>query len=184
VPALHDLFSYLCGQSHSWAPGGIELPFCERCTGLYVGAVPAFLLYLLFKPRPTSRVLWIHGLLLLLMPPFGYHVFPQNAEVRTLTGQLFAFGLIYYLTLLPADRLQSKKRDPAQDLLSYAIAGLVTLPLLQLAVHLGGLRTNEVLSWIGFSGLVVYAMLVAANLMLLPPALWSILRRQPDASSS
>jgi len=102
---LAEVFGLVCSREHCWAPGGEVLPFCQRCTGLYVGAAVAVVLYALFRPRPTSLSLWIHGLLLLVMVPFGYHLVPQNGVLRTLTGQLFAVGLVCYLSLLPTARL-------------------------------------------------------------------------------
>ena len=37
---LGQCFAFLCGQNpeHTWAPGGLLLPCCQRCLGLYVGA--------------------------------------------------------------------------------------------------------------------------------------------------
>ena len=67
-----------------------------------VGAAVALVFYAVFRPRTSYVFLGIHGLLLLMMVPFGYHLVPQNASLRTLTGQLFAVGLVGYLWLLPA----------------------------------------------------------------------------------
>jgi uncharacterized membrane protein len=184
MPFLRELFYWVCSQQPSWVLGGIDLPFCQRCTGLYVGVVPALLMYFMFKPRPSTPTLWVHGMLLLFMAPFGYHLIPQNAELRTLTGQLFAYGLVYYLMLLPAGRLRLWERSLASDTQGYYLAGLATLPLLQLGVHLGGERTSTLLSWIGFTGLVLYAVLAVANLVLVPFTLWPARLHEPDTSSS
>ena len=37
---LQTIFGWVCGQNpgHTWAPGGLMLPCCQRCTGLYAGA--------------------------------------------------------------------------------------------------------------------------------------------------
>lgn len=176
---LHQLFSFVCGQQHTWSLGGEVLPFCQRCTGLYVGAALALLPLLLFRPRPTARVLWLHGLLLLLMVPFGYHLVPQNAVLRTLTGQLFAFGLAYYLTLTPALHQENWRPLAGEHTGAYAAAGLVTLALLQLAVHFGGVGTAHWLAWTGFAGLLIYSALAALNLVALSASGWQWLRDEP-----
>ena len=40
-----------------------------------------------------------HALAVLAMAPFGYHAVPENGEIRMLTGQLFAVGVVYFLSL-------------------------------------------------------------------------------------
>ncbi|HXX99697.1 MAG TPA: DUF2085 domain-containing protein [Candidatus Limnocylindrales bacterium] len=181
---LHDIFSLVCGQQHNSVVGGMELPFCQRCTGLYVGVVPALLVYLLCKPKPTARMLWVHGIFLLLMVPFGYHLVVQTGEIRMLTGQLFACGLVYYLTLLLSDRWASwRKLLPLGDASYFALLAL-SLLLLQIAVIWGGKRTNAILSWLGFGGLLLYALLVLVNLAFLAEAAWNALRRRAHYSES
>ena len=103
---LQHLFAGVCGQNlaHTWTPGGVPLPCCQRCTGLYVGAFAGAALHLWFKPRLTSRFLWIHGVFLLQMIPFGFHWLPQGPFVRTITGTLFGFGLVSFFWLLPTAR--------------------------------------------------------------------------------
>lgn len=175
---LRQIFAPVCGRVHCWAPGGQPLPFCQRCTGLYVGAVVGLALYVLFRPRPSNGFLWLHGLMLLVMVPFGYHWVPQNGAIRTLTGQLFAAGLVGYLTLLPAARWRCRPENDRRGFRAYA-AGLVgSLLVLQVLVHLGGRPTGIVLSWLGLLGLVALAVLVVANLLLLPAAAWRVLRRR------
>jgi len=105
VEHIRQVFALVCSRAHCRVLGGEALPFCQRCTGLYVGAAVAVVLYAVFRPHSSSLSLWIHGLLLLLVVAFGYHLVPQNGMLRTLTGQLFAVGLVCYLSLLPASRL-------------------------------------------------------------------------------
>jgi len=176
VPSLHDIFSLVCGQQHNWVVGGAELPFCQRCTGLYVGAVPALLVFSWLRPRATKGMLWVHGMCLLLMVPFGYHLVAQNGEIRMLTGQLFAIGSVYYLTLLLASLWPGGRELSRRGIAGYFAAGLVTLFLLQASVIWGGPRTNLELSWMGFGGLLIYGLLVLANLVLLTDAAWEFLR--------
>jgi uncharacterized membrane protein len=101
LETLNHTFSWVCGQNpdHTWIPGGLPLPCCQRCTGLYVGAAVAVLLHLALKPLPTARFLQIHGLFLLLMVPFGFHWLPQGELLRAGTGVLFGFGVVTFLSL-------------------------------------------------------------------------------------
>jgi uncharacterized membrane protein len=98
---VQQLCGLVCGQNpdHVWSPGGELLPFCQRCTGLYVGALIAAALHAWRRPEPTGRWLWINGGWLLLMVPFGFHWLPQGAGLRTDTGVLFGFGLVAFLWL-------------------------------------------------------------------------------------
>jgi uncharacterized membrane protein len=176
MAGLEQIFSFVCGSDHRWALGGELLPFCQRCTGLYVGGALAFLLYGLFRPRPTWRVLALHGLLLVQMAPFGYHWVAQNGAIRTLTGQLFAFGLVYYLMLNPAAQLGLWEKRRNGRPLAYALGGLLSLAGLQLAVHFGGSATGAIQAWMGFAGLLIYAALVLANFVALPMAVGALIR--------
>jgi hypothetical protein len=36
---MHWLFSHLCGQDRAFVVDGVALPVCERCLGLYAGAL-------------------------------------------------------------------------------------------------------------------------------------------------
>ena len=182
MPLLHPIFSLVCGQQHNWIVGGDALPFCQRCTGLYVGAVPALLAYLWFRPKATSGMLWVHGMCLLQMVPFGYHMIAQTGELRTLTGQLFAIGLVYYLTLLPGDRWPPRQELSRSGMAGYFLSATAAVLLLQAAVNWGGPRTNNVLSWVGFTGLWIYGFLVLANFLILIIAALRLLDRRAHYS--
>ncbi|MDO8544549.1 MAG: DUF2085 domain-containing protein [Opitutaceae bacterium] len=107
---LEQLFSFVCGQnpSHTWAPGGELLPCCERCTGLYAGAAIALLLQFVLRMRPTARFLQLHGLLLMMMIPLGFHWVAHGALVRTGSGLFFGFGVVSLLWLLPGGHLPAR----------------------------------------------------------------------------
>jgi uncharacterized membrane protein len=167
VTSLHDIFSLVCGQQHNWLLCGNTLPFCQRCTGLYVGAVSALSVFLLFRPNPANCMLWTHGILLLVVLPFGYHLVSQTGEIRMLTGQFFAIGLVYYLMLLPRDHWLSSRKSVVRSVPGYFVTTLATVLALQAAVSRGGPRTNAILSWLGVVGLLIYLTLVTVNLLLL-----------------
>jgi len=96
---LGHCFGFLCGQDpeHTWAPGGLLLPCCQRCLGLYVGAGVAAWLHWRLRPELSSRFLETHGIFLLLMAPCGLHWLPQNPLLRTISGVLFGFGMASFL---------------------------------------------------------------------------------------
>jgi uncharacterized membrane protein len=178
---LRHIFSYVCGSPNIWSLGGELLPFCQRCTGLYVGGALAAVLYALFHPRPTRRALAFHGILLLQMAPFGYHWVAHNGTFRTLTGQLFAFALVYFLALNPAAQFGLWNKNHSGHLPSYTLGGLIGIAALQLAVHRGGAATGAALAWLGFAGLLVYAALVLVNFVALPWAIWGFFRHPQGA---
>ena len=101
IEGLFHLFAAVCGQNpgHTWAPGGMLLPCCQRCTGLYVGAGVAGLLHLWLRPRLSGRFLEIHGAFLIFMVPFGFHWVADGPVLRTVTGVLFGFGVVTCLWL-------------------------------------------------------------------------------------
>ena len=176
MSGLSELFAYVCGQVNLWAPGGEALPFCQRCTGLYVGGAWAQAMWLLFRPRPTLRVLGMHGFLLLLMVPFGYHWVPQSGEVRTLTGFLFAAGLTYLLALNPALHWRPWESRTGNER-AYWAGVFAGLPLLLLAVHGESGWAAPILAWMGVVGLLGFTGLTLANLALLSLPLWQRLSR-------
>ena len=159
--SLHELFSYVCGQVNVWSPGGAALPMCQRCTGLYAGGVYAALVIAIFRPRPSSKIRWAHGIAMLLMAPFGYHLIPQSAVWRTLTGQLFACGLVYYLFLNPGD-WWGLWRDGIR-LPVYAACMLAGMPLLLIGLEYGSPVTARWIGLVGAAGLALYALLIVTN---------------------
>ena len=169
---LPQLFSGICGQhlEHTWAPGGIWLPLCQRCTGLYTGAGVAALLLFWLKPRPTRGFLATHGGFLLLMVPFGFHWVPQGPALRAITGLLFGCGVTAFLWL-PLN--QSGTAEPSakyldsigwiQRLRPYALVLGVSLLLVTLLGAYGGRIAAEALTVQVCCSAVVLTMLVLAN---------------------
>src|SRR5262249_24384285 len=178
---MHQLFSYVCGQVNLWTVGGETLPFCQRCTGLYVGGFYAILLVAVFRPGPSLRLLGIHFLLLLQMVPFGYHLVPQVPILRTITGQLFAIGLVYCLSLNPLAKLKVERPSLRNRSLPYTLAALAGLPALLIAIQFGGPITPRVLAVMGLAGLAAYLVLAAANLITLPLLAWQLSRARSSS---
>ena len=102
---------------------------------------------------------------MLLMIPFGYHLLAQEGVARTVTGQLFGFGLVYYLFLNPADKWNTWSDDEGWRVMAYLLFSLLGIPLLLLAILKGTTFAAGILAWTGFVGLLVLVVLVSANIL-------------------
>jgi hypothetical protein len=165
---LSTLFSYVCGQQHNWVLGGQTLPFCQRCTGLYVGACCAIVLVFAFRPRPNTLFYLAHGLFMLFMLPFGFHLLAHGSLMRTFTGALFGFGLVYYLALNPLTSQQAWKPCRASRAVAYFVAIAACIGLLMLSVRSGGTTAALTLTGLGVLGFAGLLLLTAANVLVLP----------------
>jgi uncharacterized membrane protein len=103
---LNYLFSSLCSQDplRSFAIDGHLLPFCQRCTGLYMGLgiTCLFLLAsrLYKKGLPSLSVIYVNIASLLIMPIFGFHFLDPGPAWRFWSGLLY--GNAVASLLLPA----------------------------------------------------------------------------------
>jgi uncharacterized membrane protein len=177
---LRILFSYVCGQHNCWVLGGVTVPFCQRCTGLYVGAFCALFLIALFRPRPRAFLYWLHGILMLVMFPFGFHLVQHGGLVRTFTGALFAFGLVYYLALNPLSVRIGWKDSRRAWVGAYLALIVGTILLLLVSVTWGGAIVAALLALLGALGLAALVFLALANLLVLPGILRVLLHRSPS----
>ena len=177
---LHEIFRFVCGQAHVWYVGAEPLPFCQRCTGLYGGFGYALVAILLWRPRPTAACLYIHGGFLLFMLPFGYHLVSQSAVIRTVTGQLFAAGLCYFLVLTPLQAPNNRRLFLANSEWPYFLVIAIGIPLLLASVHFGGKTIRQFLAWMGFAGLAAASGLWGLNVLLVPTAMRRALNRRRD----
>ena len=145
------------------------LPFCQRCTGLYVGGWLAALLHFWLRPRLTGRFLAAHGAFLLFMAPFGFHWVAHGPEVRTITGTLFGFGVVTFLWLpvqawigeMGRESLEPARPRAARLYSAGMVMAAAGLPLL---AAWGGRWAGGLLSLLAALGAVVFAFLVLANL--------------------
>jgi len=165
---MHQIFGFVCAQNpaHTWAPGSEWLPFCQRCTGLYVGALFALSLLIWFRPSTDARYRWLHVILLLLMTPFGFHLVSHGAVLRTMSGYWFGFGVVGLLWLLPVTRICTKAGSIAPSLKHYLIMGVAGIILLPLIAIYGGVFSARILSWLAFVGLVATACLLVVNIII------------------
>lgn len=177
---LDWLLGAVCGQNaaHTWAPGGEALPCCQRCTGLYAGALLATILQLFLKPRLTARFLEVHGLFLLIMVPFGYHWVSQGPILRTVTGLLFGAGSVTFLMVSLHGSTSSREEHQPWAARMYFTA---------LAISGAGILTAAVSEWPGAAvflsvlvaaGALTLVALVALNGAVYALALWRFLRSE------
>jgi len=161
---LSHLLAAVCGQNpvHTWAPGGMWLPCCQRCTGLYAGAAVAMLLHLWLRPVLNGRFLEVHGAFLLAMVPFGFHWLAQGPVLRTLIGVLFGFGLITFLRL-PWCGMAGKQCHPYPAWVCYSLILAATLVILPLTAARGGPTAAYVLSGLIAVGALALGSLAVAD---------------------
>jgi uncharacterized membrane protein len=164
------VFSWVCGQdlAHTWAPGGNPLPMCQRCTGFYVGAAIAFVLMLWFRPRMGSGYRWLYTILVLAMTPFGFHLVPHGAVVRTISGLWFGFGVVGLLWLLPGEVLsvimrRARARSQRPPVFGLMI-GFVLLPTIACWDRI---LAAEAFPWLALVGLAALAGLLITDIALL-----------------
>jgi uncharacterized membrane protein len=163
---LWQAFSLLCGQNpeHTWAPGQALLPFCQRCTGLYVGSFVCLLLHWVARPGQGRRFIALHCLFLLIAAPFVFHWIPDGPVLRTLTGVLCGFGIGTFLWLVPSagwgiDEAPTRKSAGAW----YALGLCATLLLLPLAANFGGAVIGCALQGLAAAGAVSLGGLALTN---------------------
>ncbi|HVN17672.1 MAG TPA: DUF2085 domain-containing protein [Dongiaceae bacterium] len=174
---LEQLFSHICGQQHCWVLGGVRLPLCQRCIGLYAGAFLALIIVRIFRPRPRAFLYWAHGFFLLAMIPFGFHLVAHGGLTRTFTGALFAFGLVYYLTLNPLTAWRAWSDDSPARTAGYLLAAALAIGLVLLMASWDNRVSAFVLvslGTVGFLGLCCFALL---NLAILPSSVREIRRK-------
>lgn len=161
---MFTIFSFLCGQNpeHSWFPDSTRLLCCQRCTGLYLGALTTFILLMCLRPQISRRWLILHGSFLLLMIPAGFHWFDQGPTWRSTTGVLFGTGIAAFLWLLPSQKLSPSHHRLANPIYLAGLAAII-LVLPGLAAS-GGKTTAVVLNITICLGILPLVILTALNL--------------------
>jgi uncharacterized membrane protein len=183
---LHQSFGWVCGQfpAHTWSPGGESLPLCQRCTGVYIGALVAALQHLAWRPTPTPGWLWLNGAFLLFIIPSGFYWIPQNPELRCASGVLFGFGLVAYLWLTRPEKSSRSSRvnkaqtktgsgTPATNMTApphgggyklYACTLLATLVFTPVFAENGNAGAARLLASVCLAGALVLAALAMLNI--------------------
>jgi uncharacterized membrane protein len=161
---LLPIFSTVCGENpeHLWLPGGQRLPCCQRCTGLYVGALIAIALHLWFRPPINKRFLQLHALCLLQLGLFAFPWLPQSPVLRTISGSLFGFGVVSFLWPAIMDWCPSSGK-PRLRTVAYAFGLVACLVLTPAIAEWGGNTGAFILTFLVSTGALALAALVSVN---------------------
>ncbi len=94
-----EVFGWLCHQdaSRSFTPDGVVLAVCTRCAGVYAGFVLALPAVVVARRLNRPLGIWLHGILVVQVALFGFDLIPHGPTTRTVSGQLFAVGVVYFL---------------------------------------------------------------------------------------
>jgi uncharacterized membrane protein len=174
---LEALFSHFCHQmpERSFALGPAVLPFCQRCTGVYLGAVAAALLWASFGRRQRRALPWplaaLNVLFILAMGFFGFDFIETPPGIRYATGAVFGSAVVMLAWPLVLAHLTARERPrwSASDVARYllVLAALVVGPPMLfhfVAAGCAGARTlADVLAILGLLGLAL--VLVLPNLL-------------------
>jgi len=162
---LFTIFSSVCGENprHIWSPGGVLLPCCERCTGLYVGALIAVVLHLWLRPRISKHFLQVHALCLLQLGLFAFPWLPDSPALRSISGALFGFGVVSFLWPAVSDRFPPMRAGHFATG-AYATGLAASLGLIPAIAERGGATGAFILIWLVSAGALALAALVGANL--------------------
>lgn len=162
---IQQIFSHLCHQEvdRCWIFGGLPIAFCQRCTGVYLGAFFMAFILPLARFKPTKKIIFIHAIFILQMIIFGLHLIPHNGSVRTISGQIFIYGVIYFLWLNIQNRwnLFNDKRDSK----IYFLYLILLIPFIQLLVHLNFNFLYHILNLFGLIGLIFLIILSILNIL-------------------
>ncbi len=95
MDAVESLLSLFCSgnELRSFVVNGQVLPFCQRCTGVYIGLGITFI-YLLAtgyyrRGAPRRAVLLTNLACIGVMVVFGYHILDPGARWRLWSGLIF-----------------------------------------------------------------------------------------------
>jgi hypothetical protein len=100
---LHDLFSLVCSQdaSRSYTIAGVVLPFCQRCTGLYlglgIGMVTQWISGSFRRGLPSGAIFYVAVLCLMIMPVFGLHWLDPGPAWRLWSGLIYGNAIAHLL---------------------------------------------------------------------------------------
>ena len=167
------LFSFLCHQdpSRTFQPGGEPLVMCARCVGVYVGFLLALPLMAVAARLPRKLSIYLHGAFVLQVIPFGFHLIPHGRTARTISGQLFALGVVYFLFLAIRhskhclDRPENPSKCVGRWLIRYLLVTIQAVVLLQLLLRLPWRWIGTLVNILALTGLGVFVTLAVVFLL-------------------
>ncbi|MCK4628490.1 MAG: DUF2085 domain-containing protein [Sedimentisphaerales bacterium] len=95
----------------SFTIAGEVLPFCQRCTGVYMGLGIGIIYLLLsreaWKGLFIRSIIYVNTICMLIMPVFGFHLIDPGPSWRLWSGLIFGNAIAFLL--LPATVVLCKK---------------------------------------------------------------------------
>ena len=151
METLTDILSFLCGGERCFEIGGVALPVCQRCFGLYVGAAATGVWLVASgiwrRGLPSVSVFALHTAVLAAALLGGLHAFDAGPRWRMLCG--LWTGHVGVMWLIGAAKCLWVLSDPARVKLPWRgrdkVQGLL-LPVL-LAVAAGTWGPLSRLGW-------------------------------------
>ena len=155
------VFGFLCHQdpTRSFAPSETALAICARCTGVYVGFVLALPILTLVRRLGGKAMICLHGIMVMQVVVFGFHLVSHGPMVRTLSGQMFAVGLMYFLFQAARPSQPSEVQPTVRCLVGYILATAAALVALQLLVRLDQSWTATMVNVLALIGLGIFGVL-------------------------
>ena len=168
-----QVFSFFCHQdpSRTFLPGGEPLAMCARCVGVYVGFLLALPIMVAAARLGRKLSMYLHGAFVLQVIPFGFHLIPHGRTLRTISGQLFALGVVYFLTTairqskLRADKAENPQKYTGRWLIRYLLVTTQAAVLLQLLLHLPWHWIGTLINVLALAGLGVFVALAVVLLL-------------------
>ena len=155
------VFGFLCHQNpaRSFAPSGTALAICARCTGVYVCFALALPMLTLARRLGGKAMICLHGIMVMQVAVFGFHLVSHGPMVRTLSGQMFAVGLMYFLFRAASPGQSSQVHPTGPCLVAYISATAAALVALQLLVRLDQPWTATLVNVLALIGLGIFGVL-------------------------
>ena len=162
-----EVFGFLCHQdpARTWEPGGAALAMCARCVGVYVGFALAVPMLAVGRRLGSKVALWAHGILVVQVAVFGFHLVPHGPTVRTLSGQVFAVGVMYFLFRAVPRAQSSTPETTGWSLAGYLWGTVAAVIGLQWLVRLDRPWAVTVLDVLALLGLGVFGGLAVVLLV-------------------
>ena len=139
MDVLTHVFAYVCGQGRCFVIDGVPLPVCQRCLGLYLGALLTALWPLGWRlwrsGLPGRRAVIVEAIALATAMLAGLHVIEGGATWRLLCG-LWTGHVVMLWLVGGAAELRALSRPGRAPLPAWTkrtqLAALAVVPLLAL----------------------------------------------------
>ncbi len=171
METLVDIFSHLCGQGRCFVVDGAALPVCQRCLGLYVGAVLTVIWLLTSgiwrRGLPSWSVFLANVVALLAGIIGGLHIVDTGATWRLTCGlwtghvvMLWLIGGAVHLYAASKDDLKQLPWRFRDKILGMTMIGL--MPILAISFE-----SLAFLGWYFWAGLAAAGTILLAGAIVL-----------------